>query len=311
MRFHSIYNVLKFGVVWLVVGAAVVCGGERTATRTKRTSPSTRPSSVPATNPATGPKAARVGAWQPVYRGVEYTRAEATEPRAVVVYVLRIDLKAAGIGFVVTPSNGERPLDTDSMVTSEFLRKQKCQAAINASPFSPVVNVSGEPQDVIGLSVSLGDCYSPASKAYGALVISRGNEAKIVRPPIDTRDVYNGVGGFNLLLKDGKNVASWDALHPRTAVGVSRDGRYMVWVVIDGRQPGYSEGTTTSETAEWVRLFGAYNALNLDGGGSTTLVLSDAQGKPKVVNRPIHLWMPGLERPSANHLGVYAKPLAP
>jgi exopolysaccharide biosynthesis protein len=58
---------------------------------------------------------------------------------------------------------------------------------------------------------------------------------------------------------------------PRTAVGVSANGRYVYLITIDGRQPGFSDGATLFETAEWLRRFGAYQGLNLDGGGSTTM----------------------------------------
>jgi exopolysaccharide biosynthesis protein len=76
-------------------------------------------------------------------------------------------------------------------------------------------------------------------------------------------------------------------------------------MVIDGRQVGYSEGATLAETAEWLRKFGAWNALNLDGGGSSALVMEGPDGEPIVLNSPSGK----LERFVANHLGVFAKPL--
>ena len=57
----------------------------------------------------------------------------------------------------------------------------------------------------------------------------------------------------------------------------------------------------------WARWLGAYQALNLDGGGSTTLVSSDGKGGARLLNRPIHAGIPGRERIVANHLGVYAQ----
>ena len=80
-------------------------------------------------------------------------------------------------------------------------------------------------------------------------------------------------------------------------------------MTIDGRQPGYSEGASTGETAEWMRMLGAYNALNLDGGGSTTLAIEWQDGSPVLLNRPCGP-PPGLERRVANHLGVFARRLA-
>ena len=74
-------------------------------------------------------------------------------------------------------------------------------------------------------------------------------------------------------------------------------------MTIDGRQLGHSEGATTAETAEWIRKFGAHNALNLDGGGSTALVIRGPDDKPLVLNRPAGT----RERRVGNHLGVRAR----
>jgi hypothetical protein len=52
---------------------------------------------------------------------------------------------------------------------------------------------------------------------------------------------------------------------------------------------------------------GAYKALNLDGGGSTTLVVADSGGT-RSLNSPIHTRIPMRQRPVANHLGFYARP---
>jgi exopolysaccharide biosynthesis protein len=157
--------------------------------------------------------------------------------------------------------------------------------------------------------VSRGDHYSRANDTYGALLISKDNKAWIATPPIKTGNAYNAVGGFRLLLKNGQNVATHDIRHPRTAAGISKDGRVLYLVVLDGRQKSYSEGATTAETAEWMTSFGAWEALNLDGGGSTALAISDGHGGAKILNRPIHLGLPGTERVVANHLGIMAKPL--
>ncbi len=69
--------------------------------------------------------------------------------------------------------------------------------------------------------------------------------------------------------------------HPRTAVGYSGDGRYLILTVVDGRRPGYSRGMDLFELAALMREFGCSEALNLDGGGSSTMVI-----RGEVVNRP-------------------------
>ena len=68
-------------------------------------------------------------------------------------------------------------------------------------------------------------------------------------------------------------------------------------------------GATIHEAAEWMLRLGAYDAINLDGGGSTELVIADEQGTPRIMNRPIHNNLPGNERVNGNNLGVLAQPL--
>lgn len=75
--------------------------------------------------------------------------------------------------------------------------------------------------------------------------------------------------------------------HPRSAVGISSDGTRLFLVTIDGRQSGYSQGATMRELAEYMRSIGAYQAINLDGGGSTTMVARLPYfEQATVVNRP-------------------------
>jgi hypothetical protein len=83
--------------------------------------------------------------------------------------------------------------------------------------------------------------------------------------------------------------------HPRTLAGVRRDGRILL-VTIDGRRPGYSVGATLRESARVLRSLGAREAVNLDGGGSTTMVI-----RGRVVNRPSD---PGGERAVSDGLFV-------
>jgi hypothetical protein len=102
------------------------------------------------------------------------------------------------------------------------------------------------------------------------------------------RDIVNGAG---LLRRGGQDLPDWkaeslsaegfvDTRHPRTLVGV--DDRGFVWLIaVDGRQPGYALGMTFQELQSLTARLKLRDALNLDGGGSTTMVVKGA-----VVNRP-------------------------
>jgi len=105
--------------------------------------------------------------------------------------------------------------------------------------------------------------------------------------------VLGVVGGGPQLVRDGKVVATEAAerekigrnfvtdLHPRTAIGIKSDGQTLVFVVVDGRQPGRSVGINLPALAEWMIAKGCAVAMNFDGGGSSTMDVRD-----EIVNFP-------------------------
>ncbi len=98
------------------------------------------------------------------------------------------------------------------------------------------------------------------------------------------------VAGVPQLIKNGKIDITWEqeksskafveTRHPRTAVAKMKDGKFLM-ITVDGRQPGVSVGMNLNELAEYLLGLGAVDAMNLDGGGSTTMFLDG-----KVVNKP-------------------------
>jgi hypothetical protein len=111
------------------------------------------------------------------------------------------------------------------------------------------------------------------------------------------------VGGHPRLLRAGEVVENTGSFattrHPRSAVGWRADGT-LLFVVVDGRQAGYSAGMSLAELTDLFQQLGAVEALNLDGGGSTALVVRGA-----VANRPSDA---SGERPVANALMLLGPP---
>ena len=262
------------------------------------------------------------GNWQSIFQGIE----EATSRTIVttgsgnqVIHALRIDLQDPNIQLFTTQPIANNyqaeSRETAGLKTSEFLLNNGLQVAINANFFSPCCSQSsGSPMDVEGLAISDGNLVSSQEDAdfAAAMLFSSSNVPSMIPinwPAISTDGVANAVTGKYALVVNGTNVASNGPIHPRTAIGYSADKRYLILMTLDGRQPGYSDGAEDINTAEWMIRLGAYEAVNLDGGGSTTMVVSDGQGGATLVNRPIHNNVPGLERVVANHLGVYAHSL--
>ena len=76
------------------------------------------------------------------------------------------------------------------------------------------------------------------------------------------------------------------ALHPRTALGFDDSGLWLLLVVVDGRQPGFSEGVTLYELANILLAEGCSRSINLDGGSSSILLVRDPGGEVRTVNSP-------------------------
>ncbi|MEM9133212.1 MAG: phosphodiester glycosidase family protein [Actinomycetota bacterium] len=110
-------------------------------------------------------------------------------------------------------------------------------------------------------------------------------------------DAVWGVGGRALLLDDGVVTAPESVPYARSIIGFN--DTTMWWLVVDGKQAGYSHGVTLTEAATFLADRGATHAIEFDGGGSAILATAD-----DVLSRPVHRRIPGRSRPVANHVGV-------
>jgi exopolysaccharide biosynthesis protein len=138
------------------------------------------------------------------------------------------------------------------------------------------------------------------------LYINQKNEPTIDKPK---GAVFNAISGDRTIMLDGQMVhgLAVNIPNPRTAVGITQNGRGLIFLVADGRQPGYSEGLNLHELVSVLKSFGAHHAINMDGGGSSTMVIRGIDGKPRILNSPIEGNAPGTERSVVNHLGVFIK----
>lgn len=249
--------------------------------------------------------------WRALYKGVEYTSKRTLSPRPLRIHALRIDLQDPDVNLLVTPTNGEKDGEATSSTTSQFLENNKCQIAVNGSMFEPAARFSGKPMEILGLSISGGVKYSSSANNLHCIGFTKDKVPHYGTPDIEEDvDIEHGLGGLWMVLRDGEPFDNQQRnLDPRTVIGTSRDGRFLFLVVVDGRQPGFSEGLYPLEAGHLMKELGAWNALNLDGGGSSTLVFENKLGNGTVVNRPCSPYFKGIQRPVANHLGILAKPL--
>jgi hypothetical protein len=145
--------------------------------------------------------------------------------------------------------------------------------------------------------------------AAASLVVDREGHVSIGKFDALPNGARHVVSGSQLLVSGGNNVARGDVRAPRTAAGIADDGKTLVLLVVDGRLLSHSVGMSEVELADEMIRQGCTEALNLDGGGSSTLVMRDAADEaPQVKNRPSDghdLRIPlSIERPVACVLGV-------
>jgi hypothetical protein len=248
-----------------------------------------------------------------------------TRERAIVFDNPKLDAKMTlpnGISRQIDGIN--RPRETNQVVVytptygASTLNKYKAVEVVCKTPDLPV-----QPGKALNLTVSE-VCVDAVNTPIpeGGVVISAGGPAAYfikenLKPGdgltiqlnlksftgIDWAQVAQAVGGGPWLVKDGNEsidnaeqgfAPAFAALcHPRTAVGVTADNKLLM-VTVDGRQI-FSAGMSLKSLAALMLKLGAVNAINLDGGGSTTMSI-----RGTVVNSPSE----GIERPVANALVV-------
>jgi len=221
------------------------------------------------------------------------------------LHLLEVDLSRCELGFrVVRAEEGEGRIPV-----SEMARRSEpgVIAAVNGDFFTP--------EDLpLGVEVSNGNlrgrtsrpvfAWKPGSDPWLGRVewdedVLRMGEWSVTSG-VPERDLQV-VAGFPPLLEDGRTVGDLQQAdrpdfavqrHPRTAIGLDRTRNLLWLVVVDGRREGVSEGMSLPELAGLFRALGAGEAINMDGGGSSVMVIrreavsrpSDPAGQRSVVN---------------------------
>ncbi len=249
------------------------------------------------------------------YPCVVYYRKVRTSPRIMIAHIVTVDLSCKNIEtFVTPPEKGDKEMPLRGRATLQFAKEFGVQVAVNGDGFTPWWSKTlwdfypraGDAVTPNGFAASVRREYGPRDSDEITLYINEKGEASFGAP---IRKVYNAISGSHWLVRGREvveNLADTGPA-PRTALGLDGSGRKLIIVVVDGRQPFYSEGATIAETAGLMLFYGGDNAILLDGGGSSTLVIDWPGEGLKVMNSPIDLYIPGRERVVGNHLGVFAE----
>jgi hypothetical protein len=258
---------------------------------------------------------------QVLFQGITYRREIRAVPHPMVIHVVAIDLSTPGVKPLVTPGLSDTTgMQAAAKTTSAFLQAFKLQVAVNASYFYPFREQTpwdyypreNEGVKVLGEFISNQQRYAPPRQNWAAICFF-ARRAQVFPKGECPAGTIHAVAGIVVLVENGQpayhNFRTKEDRRPysRVAMAIDKTGQKLWLVLVDGKQPLYSEGATILELAEIMADLGVDTAINLDGGGSTTLVIETPAGT-KVLNAPMHTKLPMRERPVANHIGFYALP---
>ncbi|WP_198664145.1 phosphodiester glycosidase family protein [Jiangella endophytica] len=215
-----------------------------------------------------------------------------------------VNLRLAGVNTFGLPANG---IGVFTSQWGSYTRANTVGSATSRAEATVVDGVVTAVGTTLGAGPIAPDTVVLVGRDAGAtslLALEPGDTVDVsYAPRSNLEDVVVAVGGNHLLVEDGVQ-RSFNDTEPaaRTAIGLSEDGRTMYLVSLDGKQ-AHSRGMTLGEFAELMSDLGAYDALNIDGGGSSTLVVRDPGTDDRtVVNTPSD----GSERSVANGLALFA-----
>lgn len=209
--------------------------------------------------------------------GVTYNHYECTDKNSAPVHIFTIEAETdKATLYVGTPDDGYENVNVKAkvpeMIDSAVRNGVNVVGAMNADFFD-----------------MFGDCHPSGLCVKNGRVVANENSPRpfigikkdgtpVITDTVETpgivSELYQAAAGLEMIVKDGK-IFDWGPLepfsfvrHPRTAAGVTKDGK-VILLEVDGRIPEYSNGASLVDLANWMIKLGADRAINLDGGGSS------------------------------------------
>ena len=227
---------------------------------------------------------------------------------AVKMFVLEVDLKEAHLTMKASSPNEEGKLKTKQQMTLQALAYDKSGSRVLAAVNGDFFAKDGTPQ---GIYYRNGTCLKGTMTDNVCTFFAITKNKRAIIGSYDEYDSYKeniqeAVGGRVRLMTNGNVLPQTvTALEPRTAIGVTDDNVVYI-LVADGRNFWYSNGMRYAEMGAVMKALGAKNAINLDGGGSSTFIIRKIagfeDGRFAIRNWPYYNG--GVEREVANGLLV-------
>ena len=199
---------------------------------------------------------------------------------AVKMFVLEVDLKEAHLTMKASSPNEEGKLKTKQQMTLQALAYDKSGSRVLAAVNGDFFAKDGTPQ---GIYYRNGTCLKGTMTDNVCTFFAITKNKRAIIGSYDEYDSYKeniqeAVGGRVRLMTNGNVLPQTvTALEPRTAIGVTDDNVVYI-LVADGRNFWYSNGMRYAEMGAVMKALGAKNAINLDGGGSSTFIIRKIAG---------------------------------
>lgn len=258
--------------------------------------------------------------------GVNYTQKRVkTGQNVAILHIITVDLTnpkvvVRAVAAGADPDGPGGSWQTTLMTVGKIAEREKFDVAVNgdffqvkeekpdandpAAAFKSAYSV-GAWARISGMGMTDGKEWAEGGEPRGALVIDEKGKASVVmasRPPAGAREVMGGIA-FGAGIPVYPHLKKEQTRNARTVVGVDEEGGMLTMVVVEGPRQGFSAGMTPEEVQREVLAMGCVRGVQLDGGGSSTLVMREEGGKVRMVNRPTD----GKARAVASAVGVARK----
>lgn len=231
--------------------------------------------------------------WRPLSPGVD--AADITDLQfPLIVHIVKIDLCNPDVSVITS----EPALFTNNQgrirgeTTWDFALRRNTIVAFNATPFKTRSLLLSVYRTIVGIHITDFIRMSIPNKRYSALLFYTDNTARIIDSQTEevlSADIRHAVGGFWTILRNGTVVPQkFHRRDSRTAVGIGDNGKTLFVAIVEGENKRKSQGLSFAETAMLMRNLGADDAIQLDGGSSSTLVLQE-NGKQRIA-APARNW---------------------
>lgn len=217
--------------------------------------------------------------WLPVSAGIDRFDFENAE-LPLVYHAVRIDLSNETLELVCYPNLQTKIDKADHFAgikTQDFAQKNNCLVAINASPFDGRF----QKKKIIGIHSVQGIVLAGPNNRYAAITFSKNHDtpglhASIIKNQTsDCARQYDYVfGGFFAVLDEGDVLSYNEIYNSRSGAGISKDGKILYLLVVEGEQAARSTGLTYPQCAKIFKAMGCSNALEFDGGASSQLCIN-------------------------------------